>query len=250
MIQSLEEALLNNNLATIILAAGKGTRMNTGLPKVLHILKGKTLIEHVLFSAKSIEPEKIVLVIGYKYKEVMDYLNDFELDFVIQENQLGTGHAIMKCRKIMSEFKGHTLILSGDVPLLTAKTLSKLYKFHLKNKADATVLTALAKNPKGYGRIIREKEYFKSIVEEKDANIEQKKINEINSGVYIFNNEILFENINEIDNKNNQNEYYLPDVLQIICNKKFKVLVYQTENINEIKGINNQEQLNELEKKI
>lgn len=241
---------MNNNLATIILAAGKGTRMNADLPKVLHKLKGKTLIEHVLFSAKSIEPKKIILVVGYKYQDVMNYLSDYELDFVKQENQLGTGHAIMKCSEIMSEFKGHTLVLSGDVPLITSETLSKFYKFHLDKQADATVLSAFSKNPKGYGRIIRENEYFKSIVEEKDADEEQKKINEINSGIYIFNNKILFENINEINNENSQNEYYLPDVLKIICNKKFKVLVNQTENIDEIKGVNNPEQLNELEEKI
>ena len=149
--------------------------MNSSLPKVLHKLNDKTLIEHVIEKAKNIDTNKIVVIVGYKHNQVMDHLKDMNLEFIIQKEQLGTGHAIMQCESLMQNFNGHTLILSGDVPLITKQTLINLYNYHIKNNSDATVMSAKIKEPHGYGRIIRNGDLFKSIVEEKDANANEKK---------------------------------------------------------------------------
>ena len=232
------------------MAAGKGTRMNTELPKVLHKLNNKTMIEHVIDTTLKINPEKIIVVIGYKSELIKKQLNDYNIEYAEQLEQLGTGHAIMQCQNILNDFKGDTLILSGDVPLITKKTLSDLYKKHIEYKSKGTILSAIINNPTGYGRILRDKNFFISIVEEKDANEKQKKINEVNTGIYIFNNQILFSNINQINNHNNQSEYYLPDVLPIILKNKHQITVCKTSNELEIKGINTIQQLYDLEKQI
>ena len=232
------------------MAAGKGTRMNTELPKVLHKLNNKTMIEHVIDTTLKINPEKIIVVIGYKSELIKKQLNDYNIEYAEQLEQLGTGHAIMQCQNILNDFKGDTLILSGDVPLITKKTLSDLYKKHIEYKSKGTILSAIINNPTGYGRILRDKNSFISIVEEKDANEKQKKINEVNTGIYIFNNQILFSNINQINNHNNQSEYYLPDVLPIILKNKHQITVCKTSNELEIKGINTIQQLYDLEKQI
>ena len=244
------EASLINKLAIIIMAAGKGTRMNTELPKVLHKLNNKTMIEHVIDTTLKINPEKIIVVIGYKSELIKKQLNDYNIEYAEQLEQLGTGHAIMQCQNILNDFNGDTLILSGDVPLITKKTLSDLYKKHIEYKSKGTILSAIINNPTGYGRILRDKNSFISIVEEKDANEKQKKINEVNTGIYIFNNQILFSNINQINNHNNQSEYYLPDVLPIILKNKHQITVCKTSNELEIKGINTIQQLYDLEKQI
>lgn len=244
------EASLINKLAIIIMAAGKGTRMNTELPKVLHKLNNKTMIEHVIDTTLKINPEKIIVVIGYKSELIKKQLNDYNIEYAEQLEQLGTGHAIMQCQNILNDFKGDTLILSGDIPLITKKTLADLYKKHIEYKSKGTILSAIINNPTGYGRILRDKNSFISIVEEKDANEKQKKINEVNTGIYIFNNQILFSNINQINNHNNQSEYYLPDVLPIILKNKHQITVCKTSNELEIKGINTIQQLYDLEKQI
>ena len=241
---------MKNKLAIIIMAAGKGTRMNTELPKVLHKLNNKTMIEHVIDKTLKINPDKLIVVVGYKSELIKKQLNDYDIEYVEQLEQLGTGHAIMQCQNTLSDFEGDTLILSGDVPLITKKTLSNLYIKHLQCKSKGTVLSALINNPTGYGRIIRNGDSFISIVEEKDINKEQKKINEINTGIYIFNNQILFNNINKINNHNNQSEYYLPDVLPVMLKNNYKITVCKTSNELEIKGINTIEQLYDLEKQI
>ena len=241
---------MKNKLAIIIMAAGKGTRMNTELPKVLHKLNNKTLIEHVIDKTLKINPEKLLVVVGYKSELVKKQLNNYDIEYATQSEQLGTGHAIMQCQNNLNDFDGDTLILSGDVPLITVETLSDLYKKHIECKSKGTVLSATLKNPKGYGRIVRYGNSFISIIEEKDANEEQKKINEINTGIYIFNNQILFSNINKINNRNNQSEYYLPDVLPVMLKNKHQITVCKTSNELEIKGINTIEQLYDLEKQI
>ncbi len=241
---------MKNKLAIIIMAAGKGTRMKTDLPKVLHKLNDKTMIEHVIDTTLKINPEKLIVVVGYKAELVKKQLNNYQIEYVEQLEQLGTGHAIMQCQNALNDFQGDTLILSGDVPLITSETLSDLYKKHTQYKSKGTVLSAIINNPTGYGRIIRNETAFISIVEEKDANKEQRKINEINTGIYIFNNQILFSNINEINNQNNQSEYYLPDVLPIMLKNKHLITVCETFNELEIKGINTIQQLNDLEKQI
>ncbi len=241
---------MKNKLAIIIMAAGKGTRMNTKLPKVLHKLNNKTLIEHVIDKTLKINPEKLLVVVGYKSELVKKQLNNYNIEYVNQLEQLGTGHAVMQCQNNLKSFEGDTLILSGDVPLITVKTLSDLYKKHIKYKSKGTVLSATINKPTGYGRVLRDGDSFISIVEEKDANEKQKKINEINTGIYIFNNQILFNNINQINNNNNQAEYYLPDVLPVMLKNNYQITVCKTSNELEIKGINTIQQLYDLEKQI
>ena len=232
------------------MAAGKGTRMNTDLPKVLHKLNNKTMIEHVIDTTLKINPEKLIVVVGYKNELIKEQLKNYDIEYVEQLEQLGTGHAIMQCKNTLNAFEGDTLILSGDVPLITKKTLSDLYNKHIKYKSKGTVLSAITNNPTGYGRVLRDGDSFISIVEEKDANKKQKKINEINTGIYIFNNQILFSNINQINNHNNQSEYYLPDVLPVMLKNKYQITVCKTLNELEIKGINTIQQLYDLEKQI
>jgi len=238
---------LKNKLSIIVLAAGKGTRMQSDIPKVLHEVNNKSMIKHVLSQTDELNPEKLIVVIGYEAQQLKNHLSDYNVSFALQEEQHGTAHAVMKCANNLNKFKGNTLVLSGDVPLITSKTLQSLYKMHIDQNAHATILSAKVENPYGYGRIVRNNNNFNSIVEEKDANEVQKEINEINGGIYIFDNEILFNNINEINNNNNQSEYYLPDIMPILIRKKYKVLVHQINDENEIKGANTYEQLKELE---
>ncbi len=232
------------------MAAGKGTRMNTELPKVLHQLKNKSMIEHVIEQTEKINPNKLIVIVGYKADLVRRQLVNYNIEYAEQLEQLGTGHAIMQCQSALKDFNGDTLILSGDVPLITANTLSALYKLHINGKSQGTVLSASMHDPTGYGRIIRNNDSFISIVEQKDASDDQKKINEINTGIYIFDNQTLFENINKIDNNNNQSEYYLPDVLPVMLDNNCKIMVHKTDNELEIKGINTQEDLHDIEKQI
>lgn len=240
---------MKNKVSIIILAAGKGTRMKSDMPKVLHKVNEKSMIEHVILNARNLNPEKMIVVVGYKYEMVKKQLENQDLTYVIQHKQNGTAHAVMQCEELLKNYDGHTLVLSGDVPLIKSKTLKELFEIQIKNKAHATVLSAKVRNPYGYGRIIRNSDNnFKTIVEEKDANDSQKNITEINGGIYIFNNQTLFENINKVKNNNNQSEYYLPDVLEILTKQNCKVLVYQINDENEIKGANTEEQLLDLEK--
>ena len=244
----MEEVSLKNRLSVIVLAAGKGTRMQSDIPKVLHQVNDKSMIEHVLAQTDNLKPDKLLIVIGYESEQVKKHLEKRQVSYALQKEQLGTAHAVMKCEDKLKDFKGSTLILSGDVPLIKSETLIDLYNMHINRNAQATILSAKIDNPHGYGRIIRENDEFVSIVEEKDTNQHQKNINEINGGIYIFDNEILFKNIKKINNDNNQSEYYLPDIMPILLNQNYKVIVHQIKDEHEIKGANTYEQLLELEK--
>ena len=239
---------MKNRLSVIVLAAGKGTRMQSDIPKVLHQVNDKSMIEHVLAQTDNLKPDKLLIVIGYESEQVKKHLEKRQVSYALQNEQLGTAHAVMKCEDKLKDFKGSTLILSGDVPLIKSETLIDLYNMHINRNAQATILSAKIDNPHGYGRIIRENDEFVSIVEEKDTNQHQKNINEINGGIYIFDNEILFKNIKKINNDNNQSEYYLPDIMPILLNQNYKVIVHQIKDEHEIKGANTYEQLLELEK--
>ena len=237
---------MKNNLAVIILAAGKGTRMKSDKPKVLHKIGSKSIIERVVLTTQKLLPKKIVIVVGYKFALIKENLNKLNVKYALQEEQNGTGHAVMQCKKELNSFNGETLILSGDVPLINYETLQKMYEVHIETQSAATVLTADIKNPFGYGRIIKNNNDFSFIKEEKDATIDEKKINEINAGIYIFNNKILFKHIEKISNNNNQKEYYLPDIFPLIIKNKQKVSTFKINNDYEIKGVNTIAQLNEL----
>ena len=236
----------NKTLNICILAAGKGTRMNSDLPKVLHEINNKPIIHFVLEKSLALNPDKIILIIGYKKDAVKQSVKNFNIDFAIQEEQKGTAHAIEQCIPQIKELEGNTLVLSGDVPLISIKTLEKLIAIHTKNNSIASILSANIKNPTGYGRIIRNKKNnFLKIIEHKDANINELKINEINSGIYIFDTNTLCQKIFSIKNNNMQNEYYLTDIFNHINTNN--VSIYKTDNIHEINGINTIEQLQNLE---
>ena len=232
----------------IILAAGKGKRMESDIPKVLHELNNITLIERVINTSKKINPEKILIVVGHQKDKIIEKLKNYSnLEFVIQKEQKGTAHAVKMCLPNLIDFKGDVLILSGDVPLISEQTLKNLIAIKNTKTAKASLLTALFEDPTGYGRVIRDdSNMLDEIIEHKDCNTKQLKVNEINAGIYVFENEMLLSYISKIDNHNAQNEFYLPDIINIMNQNNHYTAIHKTLHINEIKGINNKEQLLEL----
>lgn len=229
----------------VILAAGEGTRMKSGLSKVLHPLCGRPIIKHVVDVAKKINPEKIIMVVGHKADQVKDAVGS-GIDFVVQERQLGTGHAVKVAEKALTDFKGDLLILSGDTPLVTFVTLKNLINLHNKNKSSATLLTTCLDNPYGYGRIVRNKNgLVEKIIEEKDATEYEKQIREVNTGIYCFEKDKLFSSLKKIKTNNKQKEYYLTDVIEILENENQVISAFLTNNSNEVLGINSRIQLAE-----
>ena len=241
-------------LATVILAAGKGKRMkNPDKSKVMFELAGIPLIEYVVNLALKIESEKVVLIVGHQKQSVIDFINlKYEseiskISFAHQDQQLGTGHAIMQTYEILKNFEGDVLILSGDVPLLRYETVENFLTFHKDNKFKASLLSAIFSDPFGYGRIIRDDNgNFIDIIEDKDADDEIKKIKEINSGIYIIDSKLLFESIKTLDTNNSQGEYYLTDIFRYFKENKVPIGAIPVKNNIEIAGINTVEQLEEM----
>lgn len=222
----------------IILAAGKGTRMKSDLPKVLHKVAGISMLEHVFRSVGAISPEKTVTVVGHKAELVEEVLQG-QTDFVTQAEQLGTGHAVRMAEPVLEGLSGQTLVIAGDTPLITGDSLKHLIDFHINHKNVATILTAEADDPFGYGRIVRNQhgEVLK-IVEQKDASDFEQQIKEINTGTYIFDNERLFEALKEINTNNAQGEYYITDVISIFRENGEKVGAYVLRDFDESLGVN------------
>lgn len=229
---------MSENKYTIILAAGKGTRMKSKLYKVLHEVAGKPMVDHVLTQVEQVHPETIVTVVGHGAEAVEAELGD-RTKFAIQEQQLGTGHAVLQAEPILGDKEGMTLIANGDTPLLTAKTFEKLFAYHRDKGAKATILTAQAPDPTGYGRIVRGKlGTVQKIVEQKDATAEEAKIDEINTGVFCFDNQALFSALHETTNDNAQGEYYLTDVIEILKRRGEVIAAYKMSNFDESQGVN------------
>lgn len=237
-------------LAIIIMAAGKGTRMQSELPKVLHRANGRPLIDYVLNTASSLDPATTVLIVGHQADLVKEATAQYGVIAALQEPQLGTGHAVMQAEEHLSDFVGEVLILSGDAPLVDTKTLQELIAFHRARNGAATVLTAELDDPTGYGRVIRQQnsDGVLKIVEHKDASREELAVKEINSGIYVFNAKLLFEALAKINTNNVQKEYYLTDVFGICFQSGKRVYAFKTKNPNEILGINTPEQLMEAER--
>lgn len=222
----------------VILAAGKGTRMKSKLYKVLHQVCGKTMVEHVVTAAQGVDPEKIITVVGTGAEVVEDVLQG-QSEFAFQAKQLGTGHAVLTTKDMLGQEEGVTLVVYGDTPLLTAKTFNDLFTYHAQKDNAATVLTAEAPNPFGYGRIIRDDQgNLLRIVEQKDGKPEELKVKEINTGVYCFDNKKLFEALGHVKNDNAQEEYYLTDVLEILRNEGERVGAYRMHDFSESLGVN------------
>lgn len=242
---------MSTALATVIMAAGKGTRMKSDLPKVLHKVLGQTMVSRVVDLSEEIGAERTVVIIGHKKELVEEELKDRKVDLAVQAEQLGTGHAVMMAEPPLHDFSGDVLILSGDVPLLTPATLKKLIATHHHEAADATVLSAIFEDPYGYGRIVRTPEgNYSHSVEEKDATDEIRKIKEINSGIYLFKADLLFHYLRFVGTDNVQGEYYLTDVLPMMRRDNKKVALQVADDPNEIQGVNTIDQLREVEEKL
>ncbi len=236
-------------LASIILAAGDGTRLRSQVPKALHRICGRPMIVHILRTIEGLIDQKQVVVVGFAKEMVEEVLKEFQVDFALQEKRLGTGHAVMCCKPLFEKCDGNVLVLVGDAPLLTRDTVEKLIDRHQHQDASATVLTTHMKRPDGYGRILRHQDNtVMSIVEDKDANIYEKKITEVNTGTYVFDIGDLFDALGKVEPTNEQNEYYLTDVIHIMAKEKKRVEAYVTKVPAETMGINNRVQFAKAER--
>lgn len=230
-------------LAAVILAAGKGTRMKSDLPKVLHPVCGRPMLGHVINSVIGAGVTKTVIVAGFGAQQVTDFLGD-QARVVLQEEQLGTAHALLQTEPEFKNYSGDLLVVCGDTPLLRAETLAKLAQYHRQSGATATLLTAEMANPTGYGRVIRNNNgSVDRIVEQKDASPEELLVKEINTGVYCFSSRGLFEALKQISPANAQGEYYLTDIIQIFVKQGLTVQAVTLEDAQEVQGINDRIQL-------
>lgn len=232
-------------LKVVILAAGKSTRMKSDTPKVLHKLAGLPVLQWVLNQAESLQSEETIVVIGHEGDRVRKAFERFPgIRFVIQEPQLGTGHAVMQARHALGGFSGDVAILCGDVPLIRGKTLQLLRHMHSSEAAACTVLTTLPENPQGYGRILRDgMNRVRRIIEQKDLSPQQEDIREVNSGTYLFDCEKLLPALDQLNTNNAQGEYYLTDVVHTLAHGGNKVVALAGEDPDEVMGINNRKQL-------
>jgi bifunctional UDP-N-acetylglucosamine pyrophosphorylase/glucosamine-1-phosphate N-acetyltransferase len=232
------------DLHILILAAGKGTRMKSARPKVLHHVAGRPMIEHVLATASALAPRSLTVVVGHHSEDVKRMLKGFgHLTFVVQEPQLGTAHALLSAEPALASASGTLVLLYGDAPLLSGHTLKTLVNHHISSSAAATVLTAVIDDPAGYGRIIRSGQQIARIVEDKDATPAQREIREINSGIYAFRLEGLFDAVRRIGTENIQREYYLPDLVDIFLRQGMGVETITVTDPDEIRGINSRADL-------
>ncbi|MCK9229409.1 MAG: NTP transferase domain-containing protein [Syntrophales bacterium] len=236
-------------LAAVILAAGKGTRMNSETAKVLHPLCGKPMVLFPLRLARELGAEKIVLVIGHQAEAVRAAVSGEPVSFARQREQRGTAHAVLQAQTELDRFSGTILILCGDVPLLLPQTVKGLVEYHRESGAHVTVLTALLPDATGYGRVMRDDTgRVLKIVEERDAGEKEKEVREINTGIYCVERSFLFQALNFIGTDNVQREYYLTDIVETAARRNLEVRALILEDYREAMGINTPEQLAEAER--
>jgi bifunctional UDP-N-acetylglucosamine pyrophosphorylase / glucosamine-1-phosphate N-acetyltransferase len=251
--RSTQVAPSRDHTAIVIMAAGKGTRLKSKHPKVLHQVGGKPLLAHVIAAATKVcEPRNIYAVIGHEAGRVREAVAHTGVNFVIQEPQRGTGHALMVARAELQAYD-RVIVLSGDAPLITSKTIEKLCEFHAAKKAAMTILTSVLPDPSGYGRVIRrngKSEDVEAIVEQKSATPTQQKIREINSGFYAFSIPSLTAHIDELRNDNPHGEFYLTDMARVLRNAKQRVVAVQTNDPYEILGSNTRAELVNLDQRL
>ncbi len=237
-----------SDLQVCVLAAGKGKRMRSNLPKVLHKVLGRAMIDHILHTVELLRPKGIAVVTGHASELVREHVGQpANLEWVIQDKQLGTGHAVKQCEKVIRDVRD-VLIVCGDTPLLQVETLEKLVSEHRQSASDVTVLTANPANPFGYGRIVRDENgHVTSIVEEKDASDSERSITEVSSGIYCVRYEVLFALLHAIGNRNAQGEYYLPDIVPLALNAGQSVEAVMMNDADEMLGVNDRVHLAHVE---
>ncbi|MCV9884633.1 bifunctional UDP-N-acetylglucosamine diphosphorylase/glucosamine-1-phosphate N-acetyltransferase GlmU [Metabacillus halosaccharovorans] len=237
-----------DNRYAVILAAGQGTRMKSSLYKVLHPVCGKPMVQHVLDQVTQLTLSKVVTIVGHGAEKVKSELGD-RTEYALQSEQLGTAHAVMQAAPFLEDEEGTTIVICGDTPLIPAETMSALLAHHQETNAKATILTANAEDPTGYGRIVRNQEgTVEKNVEHKDASEDERKITEINTGTYCFDNKELFKALKNVSNDNVQGEYYLPDVIEILKKEGKVISAYQTASFEETLGVNDRIALSQAEK--
>ena len=239
---------MEQDIVAVVLAAGKGTRMKSNKSKLVHKIYGKELVKRVVEAAKKSDIEDVIAVVGYKKEQVQIVLGE-SVEYAYQDEMLGTGHAVLQAEEYLQDKHGKVVVLNGDVPIIRPETIKRLVKKSVKNKEYATLLTAIYNNPSGYGRIIRDDGgNVKEIIEEKDATEEQKKIQEINSGIYCFDIQELLKALKELKPDNSQGELYLTDVVRIMNEKGLKTGAVIVKDNTEILGVNDRMQLELLTK--
>ncbi len=236
------------NTYAIVLAAGQGTRMKSSLYKVLHQVCGKPMVEHVIDHIHELKANRIVTIVGHG-AEMVEEMIGTKSEYALQEVQAGTAHAVQQAEKLLGDLEGTTIVVCGDTPLIRSETMAQLIEHHNNSGAKATILTTLANDPTGYGRIIRgaEGQVLRN-VEQKDANDDEQKVKEINTGTYCFDNRALFETLKKVKNNNAQGEYYLPDVVGILQSENELVSAYVTNDFSETLGVNDRVVLAEAER--
>ncbi|MEW6381043.1 MAG: sugar phosphate nucleotidyltransferase [bacterium] len=234
------------NRAAVILAAGQSTRMKSQLSKVLHPLCGRPIIRYITELVAAVDARPAIIVLGHQAEKIQQELHDVPVEFAYQKEQLGTAHAVSQTREMLADFSGIVLVLNGDTPLLTPREVTDLIQFHQRTQAECTLLSSDVPNPFGYGRILRDEGGgVLGIVEEKDASEQQKKITEINSGIYCFNSRSLYSALSKINNHNAKKEYYLTDSVAILRQEGKLVQALKAADYRTVLGINTRMELAE-----
>jgi len=234
----------------VILAAGYGKRLQSDIPKVLNLVQGKPMISMVVNSAIDAGADRIIVVVGYRDEEVIAALKDRPVEFAFQKYPRGTGDALKNVEAILKNENRPIIVLCGDVPLITPKTIRELVEVHIESKAEATILTADIEDPTGYGRIICDNNSFNEIIEESDCSLEQKAIKYVNAGTYCFDSKYLWSYLARLNPNNSSNEYYLTDIFKILRLNGKKISIYKTMYPQEIQSVNRPEDLIKVNKMI
>jgi bifunctional UDP-N-acetylglucosamine pyrophosphorylase / glucosamine-1-phosphate N-acetyltransferase len=231
-------------LFTVVLAAGKGTRMKSDMAKVLHQVFFAPMIHHVLTAVEELHPLKSIVIVGHQREAVIQVLSGYDVEFVIQKEQLGTGHAVLCAEQAIGNQNGVVMILCGDTPLIKSDTLRSMYQQHVDHSAVCTIMTTIFADPSNYGRIITDDSgKVQAIVEEKDASGEQKQINEINAGIYCINSKFLFDALRKVGTDNSQGEVYLTDIVSIAVASDFNVEKFINPCAQDVLGVNSRIEL-------